>query len=204
METRTSTSESGSQTSSENAVNTIETSDSFAPGSLVIYGFHGKCQIVAIENRAIGDQSIPFYKLEVQRSTLSRSTRKEPAIWLPVASAKERGLRNPISNQVAADSVISIISNREYYFQPNEPWTTVQPKLEACIRSEGAIGLAKVASFLYVVKRKQIVPPAEVLKFQESVNKLLLRELSEALNEPIRVLEDRVSKMLRSKMIPDN
>jgi hypothetical protein len=42
------------------------------------------------------------------------------------------------------------------------------------------------------------------VKFQESVNKLLLRELSEVLGEPIRTLEDRISKMLRSKLIPDS
>jgi RNA polymerase-interacting CarD/CdnL/TRCF family regulator len=175
----------------------------FQPGSQVIYALHGKCQVVAIENRTIGNEQIPFYKLEVVKPALSRSTRPEPAIWLPILNARDRGLRAPVTRD-EADLVISILTNREYYFQLQEPFHSVLPKLEACIRTEGAIGLAKVYSYLYVLKRKLIVAPSEVNRFQESVTRLLMRELSETLGETARAIEDRISKGLRQKMLPDN
>jgi RNA polymerase-interacting CarD/CdnL/TRCF family regulator len=179
-----------------------QTPTEFTPGTAVVYGMLGKCSVTSVENREINGETIRFYKLEVQKSALSRSTRQEPAIWIPVASARERGLR-PVMTKEDAENVLSILSNREYYFPVNEPWSVTQPKLEACIRAEGSVGLAKVNSFLYVVKRRQIVPASEVTKFHESVNKLMLRELSDTLGEPVRVLEERINKGLRQKMIPD-
>jgi RNA polymerase-interacting CarD/CdnL/TRCF family regulator len=154
-------------------------------GTTVIYPMHGKCTIVATENRQIDGKSVPFYRIEIQKSSFSRSTRQEPTIWLPVASARERGLRLPInSEQVKA--MQQIFANREYYFDAHLPWATVLPQLENTIRAEGGIGLAKVASFLYVLKKRQVVPTQEVAKFSEGVNRMLFRELSEATGETIR------------------
>lgn len=174
----------------------------FVPGSTVIYGMHGKCNVLAVETKKVGEQYIRFYKLEVQKSALSRSTRPEPAIWLPVDSAKDRGLRNPI-NREQAEEALKILSSREYYFPIQENWSQTHSVLESCIRSEGNIGLAKVASYLHVLKKRMIVPTSEVNKFSEQVNKLLFRELSEILSEPIKSLEQRISKGMRQKLLPD-
>lgn len=175
----------------------------FAPGATVIYPMHGKCVLLSIENRQIDGEQVPFYKLEIQRSSFSRTTRQDPAIWVPVRAAKERGLRLPIDLQ-QAEAVMQILSSREYYFDINEPWTSVLPKLEQCLRTEGAIGLAKVFSYLFVLKKRQVVPSTEVNRTAETVNKLLFRELSEALNEPIRSLEEKINKRIRQKLTPDN
>jgi RNA polymerase-interacting CarD/CdnL/TRCF family regulator len=175
----------------------------FPVGASVIYGLHGKCSVVAIESRDIGNENIRFYKLEVQKSALSRSNRQDPAIWIPIASSKDRGLRAPM-NAADAEKVLATLASREYYFDPSESWTAVYQKLEASIRQEGGIGLAKVASFLHVLKKKQIVPTSEVIRFGETVNKLLFRELTEATGTPIRTLEDKINKGFRQKLIPDN
>lgn len=177
--------------------------EEFQPGTPVIYALHGKCQLIGIESREMNGQSIRFYKLEIQKSALSRSTRREPAIWIPVHAAKERGLRAPLSTD-QAEAVFKVLSSREYFFETNVPWNTIQPKLEMTIRTEGAIGLAKVASYLFVLKRKQVVPQQEAAKMQETVNKLLLRELSEATGENIRNLEDRIAKSFKQKLLPDH
>ncbi len=175
----------------------------FSEGTTVVYGQHGKCVVRAIDVREVGGESQSYYKLEVVKSALSRSQRLEPAIWVPVRTAGERGLRLPLSSEKTAE-VLALIESREYFFSAQESWASVAPKLDQAIRLEGAIGLAKVASYLYVMKRKQIVPTPEIQKLQESVNKALLRELSEALNEPIRAIEDRLAKLLRHKMLPDH
>jgi len=179
------------------------TATTFNPGESVIYGLHGRCQIISVENKAIGGESRPFYKLEVQKPALSRSTRPEPAIWIPVNSARDRGLRTPIDN-AGVEQVFQILSSREYYFSLSDSWSVVQPKLEATIRAEGAIGLAKAYSFLTVLKRKLIVFPPEITRFYETVSRTFLRELSDVLQESMRSLEDRTIKMTKGKSLPDH
>src|SRR5579885_1522633 len=175
----------------------------FAPQSTVVYGLHGKCLITAIESRTIGSQTIKFYKLEVQKSALSRSQRQEPAIWVPVSSAREQGLRAPMTAE-EAEAVLRTLASREYFFQINESWSSILPKLESTIRIEGGIGMAKVLSYLFVLKRKQVVPTPEVARFYENVSRLLLRELSEILGKPIRALEDQIARGFRQKLLPDS
>ena len=179
-----------------------QSANEFAPGSSVIYAMYGKCFIQTIETRQINGETIRFYKLEIQKSALSRSTKQEPAIWLPVKSARDRGLRSPM-NQSDAEAALAILSSREYYFPLNENWHSVFPKLENSIRTEGSIGLAKVASYLYVLKKKQIVSANETIKFDEHVRKLLMRELSDALGESSKILEEQINKGFRQKLIPD-
>jgi RNA polymerase-interacting CarD/CdnL/TRCF family regulator len=119
----------------------------FETGATVIYPMHGKCTIVATENRQIDGKAVPFYRIEIQKSSFSRSSRQEPTIWVPVASARERGLRLPL-NAEQAQAVQQIFANREYYFDAHASWATVLPQLENAIRTEGGAGLAKVASYL--------------------------------------------------------
>ena len=102
-----------------------------------------------------------------------------------------------------AESAMKILLSREYYFKIQESWTVLQHQLETTIRQEGGIGLAKAASFLFVLRKKQIVPSSEVIKLQETVHKLLFREMSDALDIPPRILEEKVQKGFRSKLLPD-
>jgi RNA polymerase-interacting CarD/CdnL/TRCF family regulator len=175
----------------------------FLPGAPVIYAMHGKCNVLGTETRQMGDKSIRFYKLEIKKSALSRSNRQEPAIWVPVSTAKERGLRAPM-NRIEAESAMKLLMSREYFFSTQEPWNLILPKLESTILNEGGLGLAKVSSYLHVLKRRQVVPASEILKLHETVHKLLLRELSEAFEEPIRNLEEKIARGFRSKLLPDS
>src|SRR3712207_2090609 len=104
----------------------------FTPGSSVIYAMHGKCNVLGTETRLLGGKPIQFYKLEVKKSALSRSNRQDPAIWVPVASAKDQGLRSPM-NRTQAEGALSLLLSREYFFKPSEPWSVVHPKLETAI-----------------------------------------------------------------------
>ena len=181
----------------------MNTRESFQPGTLVIYGLHGKCEIIGIETRQNSGESISYYKLEVQKSPLSRSTRQEPAIWVPVSSAQERGLRAPMTAS-ENESVFKLISNREYYYPLNEAWPAIKPKLESSIRSEGILGLAKALSYLHVLKKKQIVATPDISRLYDAISKLLIRELHEATSVPAREIESRIAKGLRQKIIPNN
>ncbi len=175
----------------------------FQAGSTVVYGFHGKCNVLGVENRQMGEKVIEFYKLEIRKPALSRSTKKEPAIWVPVQNAVNLGLRSPI-NEDQAQVALAILSSREYYFPLNESWNVIHPTLENEIRAQGCVGLAKVASYLHGLKRKFIVPPTEITKFHDTVNRLLFRELAEILFESVSATEARVNKLLKHKLHLDN
>ncbi len=174
----------------------------FSAGTSVIYAMHGKCQILGTETRSLKGESIRFYKLEMKKSSLSRS-HQETAIWVPVIHAKNRGLRTPMSRE-EAEMAMKILLSKEYFFNTSDAWSVTQPKLEATIRLEGGLGLAKVASFLYVLKKKQVVASLEVTKLQETVYKLLFRELSEALGKHMCVLEEQVNRAFRTKLTREN
>lgn len=176
---------------------------SFQPGTSVIYAMHGKCSVLSVETRNSGNETVEYYKLEIQKSPLSRSTRQEPAIWVPVSSARERGLRTPMS-AADAEAVFQVINSREYYFPITDSWSAIQPKLESAIRNEGGTGLAKVLSYLHVLKRKQIVATPEVARMFETVSKLLIRELADATSETPRNVEDKIARGMRQKLIPNN
>lgn len=175
----------------------------FTPGTAVIYAMHGKCLVLSTETRSLGGKTQKFYKLEPKKSPLARSSRSEAAIWVPVEQARERGLRAPMSKE-EAEAALKILMCREYYFKTSDAWTTLLPQLENVIRTEGGQGLAKVASFLYVLRRRQVVATPEVNKLQENVNKLLFRELCDALGETVKTVEDRIARGMRSKLLPDH
>ncbi len=190
-------------TETPSAAATSATPSTFTPGSTVVYGMHGKCTILAIENKTVGGVTVPYFKMEVQKSTLSRSTRQEPAIWVPCSTAQEKGMR-AVMTTTDAEEVNKVFASREFYFPLDESWGSLQSKLENSIRREGFIGSAKVLSCLFVLKKKQVVPTPEVNRFSESVSRIFFRELSDLLQEPAKSLEEKANRAMRFKLLPDH
>jgi RNA polymerase-interacting CarD/CdnL/TRCF family regulator len=178
----------------------METRPNFEPGTSVIYGIHGKCSVLSVEQRVTNGSTVHYYKLEPVKSSFSRSQRQEPSIWVPVLNAQERGLRAPMT-QADAEACLELFKNREYFFPIDQHWTALQPQLENTIRSEGAIGLAKALSFLYVLRKKQVAPHSDANRMFETVSKLLVREMAEAMNQQPRAIEDQIAKAIRTKLI---
>jgi RNA polymerase-interacting CarD/CdnL/TRCF family regulator len=171
-------------------------------GTPVIYGLHGKCTVTGIETRALAGETQRFYKLERTKSPLSRSSREEPAIWLPVQSAKARGLRAPMTEADLA-AAQEIFSNREYYFSAKDSWSVIQSKIDETIRNEGCIGMAKALSFLFVFKRRQIVASSEANKLSESIQKVFFREVAEITGETAKQIEDKMNRSMKFKLLAD-
>jgi RNA polymerase-interacting CarD/CdnL/TRCF family regulator len=171
-------------------------------GTPVIYGLHGKCTVTSIETRALAGETQRFYKLERTKSALSRSTREEPAIWLPVQTAKSRGLRSPMTAEDLA-AVQEIFASREYYFSMKDAWNIVQNKIDETIRNEGCIGMAKAMSFLFVFKRRQIVASSEANKLSESIQKVFFREIAEITSETVKQIEDKMNRSMKYKLLAD-
>ena len=174
----------------------------FTEGTAVIYGIHGRCTVTGVEFRKIGEKSIPFYKLEIYRP-IAPKTKRDTAIWIPVESAKKRGLRQLMPEEIV-EKAINILTSREYFFSLHEKIHQIQPKLDVCIQEEGGIGLAKVVSYLYTLKNRQIVPTNEVLKLYETHSRILFREIAEIRSSTIRIIEDQVARGMKSKLLPDS
>ena len=174
-------------------------SQEFAPGSTVFYGVHGRCTVTSVETRNVGQQPARFYRLEVQRTVPANTHKKDTTIWLPVASAASSGLRAPLSAS-EAQSVFEVLESAEYYFSVKTPWQKAQAELEAIIRKEGAVGLAKALSYLHVLKSREAVPPKNMLRFAEAVYRMLMRELLDATGAIQKDLETRVDRLLRQKL----
>jgi len=181
----------------------MESNTRFEIGSTVIYSTHGKCLIKDIETKTINGQNLQFYKLEIQKHTIGKPKKADTAIFLPVAQAEKQGLRAPMTEQIAQE-ILQILENEEYYFPLNEPWPTVLQKMETAICTEGAIGLAKSYSFLFVLNKKQVTSRAEVTKFDETIKKILVRELADALAKTVRETEELVEKSIRKKSLMDH
>lgn len=191
--------------SNASSKSTSNESTSHTVGSTVVYGLHGKCKVVAIESKTMGDQTLALYKLEPIRGGIAKpaSSKREPAIWVPLTTASQLGLRTPMTES-HLEAINSILSNREYYFSTDESWHIVHPKLEAVIRTEGAMGLAKVYSYLYVLRKRLVVVSGEINRFWETVGRLLLREICDLTQETQKPAEERINKLMRSKLLPDS
>lgn len=177
-------------------------SETLVAGNEVVYGLHGKCKILSIENREVGGQSLPFYRLEIQKSALSRSTRQEPAIWVPFETARRNGLR-PRMDATLATAVWEVLASREFYFDLQLSWSKAQHLLERAIAQEGALGLAKAVSYVTGIKKREVILSPETSRFAELITKQLYRELSEVEALPIRDIETRAAKALKNKLILD-
>ena len=175
----------------------------FSTGADVVYALHGHYRISSIEVREFDHKSVKFYKLETQKRKHPRASANDHAIWIPVSSAKERGLRYPMTTK-DVEEVFRILETKESLFELDESWLSIHERLETCIYAEGAIGLAKVYSYLCFLKRKQIVPPTVIARFLETVEKALLREISITLEQPLRIIEERIQKTLRQKSTSNN
>lgn len=177
--------------------------NTFTTGSQAIYGLHGRCQILGIEEKLIGNETIAFYKVELAKPPIGKSKKSEAAIWIPVKNANQVGLRSA-SNSEQAAAALKILSSREYYLNINESMKNITRQIEDLVRNEGVIGLAKAYSYLFVRKSREAICPTDLTRMIENTQRILFRELAEALNQPQKDLEAQIAKSIRVKLQPDN
>jgi RNA polymerase-interacting CarD/CdnL/TRCF family regulator len=176
----------------------------FQPGAELVYGLHGRCLVASLETRSVSGQAQLFYKLQKISNPLSRSTKADLAIWVPTDKAKEMGLRLPALGPEQLEKITAVLSSREYYHSPLEPWKTLHAKLETGIKLEGAIGLAKAFRFLLVYTKKTAIPAPEVSRLFEQVTRFLCREYADLLSTTTKTAEEKIIKLTRGKLLADH
>jgi len=179
----------------------------FKVGDEVSYGLHGKCVVTGIETKELSSGSVQFYQIRSIKNPITAKSpaamKKEPAILVPVQSAANNGLRALMSQQ-EAEKILQILAEPDYHFEIGGPWLSKQKQLEEHIRKDGPIGLAKVVGYLYYLTKQDAVPQTPVMKFFESAQKILIREISDAMVLPSKDVEAIITKALRAKLSIDN
>lgn len=174
-------------------------------GDEVSYGLHGKCVITAIETKELPAGSVNFYQIKTIKNpiTAKNPNRKDGNILVPVDSARSKGLRS-LMTKFEAETTLKLLSEPDYHFEMSESWVSKQKTLEEAIRREGPIGFAKVVGHLYVMIKRDAVPPSDVLRFYENVYRIFARELSESLGLTSKEIEPILAKALKTKLSYDN
>ena len=174
-------------------------------GEEVSYGLHGKCVITGIETKELSNGTFSFYQIRSIKNpiTAKNPNRKDPYILVPVETAATKGLRRPMTKQ-DAENVLKTLAEPDYHFEMSDTWVSKQKTLEEALRKDGAIGFAKVVGHLYVMIKRDAVPPSNVVKFYDSVYRIFIRELSESLSLTPKEIEPMVTRALRNKLAYDN
>lgn len=181
----------------------MNTQNLFTKGDEVIYGLIGKCTIAEIESKTVGNEEQLFYRLERIKPAHLKAKRPEPQILLPLSKASQTGLRKEITSS-ELESLYEIFASREFFLPLNQTWPVTLVALEQMIRAEGAFGLARAYSFLYVLENRQHLLSSDQNRFFETVSRALFRELSDVTQRTIRELEVEVHQLLRNKLKADH
>jgi RNA polymerase-interacting CarD/CdnL/TRCF family regulator len=175
----------------------------FQPGDSVIYGTLGRCSVIGIETKRVGNQDLQFYRVEIYKPIAAKTKKNEASILIPLNSARQKGLRNPIRKD-DVESVFTILRNQEYYFSIKDRWETISPQLETIIAKEGAHGLAKALSYFHIAKPNVFNPPIDFTRTHENVRHVLIRELADAQEITIRDAEEQINKAIKNKILQDS
>lgn len=175
----------------------------FIKGDEVIYGLIGKCTIAEIETKKVGNEEQLFYRLERVKPAHLKAKRPEPQILLPLSKASQTGLRKEITS-AELENLYELFSSREFFLPLDQNWPTTLVALEQMIRAEGAFGLARAYSFLYVLQNRQHLLNSEQNRFFDTVRHALFKELSDVTQRTIREIETEIHQLLKNKLKYDH
>lgn len=177
----------------------------FKVGNEVSYGLLGKCVVAGVETKELSSGPVEFYIIRSVKNPIAarKSNPNEPAIFVPVADAIKKGLRSLMTKE-EVERNLQILSEPDYHFELNQTWVTKQRLLEETLRKEGGSGLVKVVGHLYVAIKRDMVPPPEVLRFYETVFRVLIREVAEILELSMKETEILITKALKNKLLAYN
>ena len=103
-------------------------------------------------------------------------------------------------DKAEAETAFKLLADGDYHFEMTETWVSKQKTLEEALRTEGPAGLAKVVGHLYVMIKRDAVPPSDVVRFFENVYKIFARELADSLglrprksSQSLQSSEDKLS-----------
>lgn len=154
---------------------------SFSVGETCVYPAHGVADVIALEQKTLGDHALPFYHLQVKGSGLK--------IIVPVHKAEENGMR-PVADDGDVEELYELLRDQEVP-SDRQTWNRRYRGFMEKIRTGSLFEVAEVYRDLSILKKSKSLSHGE-RQMLRTARDLLVRELSVARNTP----EDSVGEQL--------
>ena len=145
------------------------TQNQFQAGDKAVYPAHGVADIVKVETKTIGDQSLAFYHLRVHGTGLK--------IIVPVEKAEENGMR-PVADEDEIDELYELLRDHEVPVD-RQTWNRRYRGFMEKIRTGSLFEIAEVYRDLALLGSKKNLSHGE-RQMMRTARDLLVRELAVA------------------------
>ncbi|MCA9713079.1 MAG: CarD family transcriptional regulator [Myxococcales bacterium] len=160
---------------------------SFTVGDKVVYPTHGVADVVALEDKKIGNMAMAFYHLHVVESGLK--------IIVPVAKAQENGMRH-VASQEAIDELFSLLRDHNVEHD-RQTWNRRYRGFMEKIRTGSLFEVGQVFRDLSLLKNHKTLSHGERQMLNTARN-LVIRELSTARKAPESEVAAELDSMFKN------
>lgn len=159
----------------------------FNTGDKTIYPAHGVADVVGVETKHIGDQTIPFYHLSVVGTGLK--------ISVPVHKAEENGMR-AIARDEEISELYELLQDHEVP-SDRQTWNRRYRGFMEKIRTGSLFEVAEVYRDLSVLRAHKELSHGE-RQMLRTARGLLVKELAVARATPESEIEDQLEAFFRN------
>ncbi len=159
---------------------------SFSPGHHVVYPAHGVGKIKAVESHEIAGHSLDMYVISFEKDRMT--------LRLPVAKAKDAGLRPICTNKEMASAINALKSRGRVR---RAMWSRRAQEYEAKINSGNPIFLAEVVRELYRTADQPEQSYSERQVYQNALHRLA-GEIAAVENTATDNAVEKVEKILEA------
>ena len=159
----------------------------FTIGDKAVYPAHGVADVVAVEEKTIGDQTVGFYHLNVMGSGLK--------IIVPVHKAEENGMR-PLASAEEVDELFDLLRDHEVP-SDRQTWNRRYRGFMEKIRTGSLFEVAEVYRDLSLLKSTKSLSHGE-RQMLRTARALVVKELSVARDAPETEVEEQLDSIFRN------
>lgn len=161
----------------------------FRVGQKVVYPNHGVGVIEQIEQKQIGDTALPFYTLRLAATN--------SVVLVPVANAKEVGLRSPIST---GECELLFKNLSDDFIAPAGDWKDRFKDFSEKMKSGDIFEVADVLKNLTFLNRQKPLSFRES-RMLEKARYLVISELAAVCRQPECNIKERVEQELNKSCL---
>ena len=157
---------------------------SFEVGDTAVYPSHGVADVVDVQTKSFGEQSLRFYQLEVRGSGLR--------IIVPIEKAEAIGMRRVAEGEEISE-MYEILRDQEIP-SDRQTWNRRHRGFMEKIRTGSLFGVAEVYRDLSLLKATKSLSHGE-RQILRTARDLLVAELSVAKDAPENVIAEELDSM---------
>jgi CarD family transcriptional regulator len=165
----------------------MQASARFSVGDTAVYPSHGVADVIQLEMKTIGQQSLAFYHLQVRGSGLK--------IIVPIEKAENNGMR-PLADSGEIDELFDLLRDHEIP-SDRQTWNRRYRGFMEKIRTGSLFEVAEVYRDLSVLRQHKELSHGE-RQMLRNARVLLVRELAVARETPESSIEQELDSMFKN------